>query len=101
MRAIPAAHGPIESLLSPSAWSRETLLVLIRNQWSEHVPWIAACLIVTALSICWFALACVGQSAYPSGSSLPGFTFGVIGGAICLFEFLLWPRKKLRTWRIG
>ena len=34
------------------------------------------------------------------GGSLPGFTFGVIGGLICLFEFLLWPRKALRSVRI-
>src|SRR5581483_748112 len=37
----------------------------------------------------------------PGGSSLPGFTFGVVGGLIMLFEFLLWPRKKVRVWRIG
>jgi hypothetical protein len=75
--------------------------VLIRHQWSEHVPWIVACLAVTAVSIGWFAFACIGQAAFPSGSSVPGITFGILGGAICLFEFLLWPRKKVRTWRIG
>lgn len=80
---------------------RERCVVLIRNNWSEHMPWIVACLAVTAASIAWFVLACIGQAAYPSGSSLPGFTFGVVGGAICFFEFLLWPRKKVRTWRIG
>ena len=26
---------------------------------------------------------------------------GVLGSAIMLFEFLLWPRKKVRAWRIG
>lgn len=75
--------------------------MLIREQLSEHMPWIVACLVVTVLAVAWFVVACIGQAAYPSGSSLPGFTFGVAGGAICFFEFLLWPRKKVRTWRIG
>jgi hypothetical protein len=29
------------------------------------------------------------------------FLFGLAGGGICLFEFLLWPRKKFRVLRIG
>jgi hypothetical protein len=32
---------------------------------------------------------------------LPGLTFGVAGGLVIIFEFLLWPRKKLRIWRVG
>lgn len=32
---------------------------------------------------------------------MPGIVFGTIAGLICLFEFLLWPRKKLRIWRLG
>jgi hypothetical protein len=43
----------------------------------------------------------VGQTHWPGGSSLPGFTFGVVGGLIIVFEFLLWPRKKVRAWRLG
>src|SRR5262249_19146378 len=38
---------------------------------------------------------------WPGGSSPPGFIFGLAGGAIILFEMLLWPRKLLRVWRIG
>ena len=30
-----------------------------------------------------------------------GLSLGIAAGLICLFEFLLWPRKKLRTWRVG
>jgi hypothetical protein len=72
-----------------------------RNSLSEHLPWIVACLVVAALSVFWFAAASMGQADWPGGSSWPGITFGVVGGSICLFEFLLWPRKKVRTWRIG
>lgn len=76
-------------------------MLVDRNTLSEHMPWIVACLAVAGLAVFWFAAASVGQAAWPGGSSLPGFTFGVVGGSICLFEFLLWPRKKVRTWRIG
>jgi len=49
-----------------------------------------------------FAFGHVGDApGWPGGSSLPGLIFGVLGGAIILFEFLLWFRKKVRVWRIG
>src|SRR5262249_6898206 len=31
----------------------------------------------------------------------PGFSFGVLGGMIIVFEMLLWPRKWFRTLRVG
>jgi hypothetical protein len=27
--------------------------------------------------------------------------FGILGGLLILFEFALWPRKKVRAWRLG
>ncbi len=82
---------------------RGTLAVLIdRDNWRPHLPWVVASLAVTALSVLWFVAACLGQADWPGGSSAPGFTFGVAGGVICLFEFLLWPRKSwFRAWRLG
>jgi len=35
-----------------------------------------------------------------SGSSLPGLVVGGVAAAIILFELLLWPRKKLRRWKL-
>src|SRR5260370_42528621 len=52
-------------------------------------------------SIAWFVAAGMDSTQWPGGNSLPGFTFGVAGGLIILFEFLLWLRRKVRTWRIG
>lgn len=76
--------------------------MLLRNtNIHAHLPWALASLIVLGLCVAWFTIASIGQSAWPSGSSLSGFTFGVAGGLICLFEFLIWPRKKLRSWRLG
>jgi hypothetical protein len=75
-----------------------------RDEWPRHLPWIILCLAVAAVSVVWYAaeyLAAGGWSARPGGAQPSGFTFGVVGGAICLFEFLLWPRKKKRAWRVG
>jgi hypothetical protein len=71
------------------------------NNFSRHRPWIMAVALLSILAGAWFVIAGLGKSAWPGGSSLPGFTFGVAGGLIILFEFLLWPRKYVRTWRIG
>ena len=35
-----------------------------------------------------------------SGSSLPGLVIGSVAAAIILFELLLWPRKRLRRWKL-
>jgi hypothetical protein len=55
----------------------------------------------TVASLVWFLWVGWGAAAWPSGSSLPGFTFGVVGGLIIIFELLLWWKKKVRVWRIG
>lgn len=77
------------------------MLIFERRSFSQHVPWIVACLVVAAVAILWFTVAALRESTLPGGGSWPGFTFGVAGGLICLFEFLLWPRKWKRSWRVG
>jgi hypothetical protein len=77
------------------------VLLFPRSNFREHLRWLLGCLGVTAAALVWFLAAGAGSSAWPSGSSLPGLTFGVAGGLICIFELLLWPRKKLRAWRLG
>jgi hypothetical protein len=49
----------------------------------------------------WYTAAGIANSALPGGSSAPGLAFGIVGGLLILFEFALWPRKKVRAWRIG
>jgi hypothetical protein len=69
---------------------------------SKHVPWIVACLVVLALFCVWYFAANMGRPTWMSGGEGPGFVLGIVGGALCLFEFLLWPRKAwFRTWRLG
>ena len=76
-------------------------MLIDRSNFSKHVPWILATLAVAALASLWYFAAKGDSATWPPGSSFPGFTFGIVGGLICLFEFLLWPRKKMRAWRIG
>src|SRR6516164_5768605 len=85
-----------------SRFSLEVLVVLIdRANWHLHRRWFAFCLILLVAATGWYLSEAVGAAEWPGGSSAPGFTFGVAGGLIILFEFLLWPRRKVRTWRIG
>jgi hypothetical protein len=80
------------------------MLVFGRENWRAHLPWCVAILVATAA-------AAGGYIAYgfssgfwsaPGGASPPGFAYGLAGGAIILFEMLLWPRKSLwRGWRLG
>ncbi len=67
----------------------------------RHAPWIAFLIIATAGSLVWFLAQGRGAPEWPGGGSPPGFTFGVAGGLLILFEFALWGRKKVRSWRIG
>jgi hypothetical protein len=76
-------------------------VLIDRPSLSQHRPWIAFAIVATLAASGWYFLASRGESRLPGGSSVPGFTFGVLGGLIILFEFFLWPRKKVRTWRIG
>jgi hypothetical protein len=76
------------------------MLIESRN-WHQHRPWVIITLVLTILATVWYFVWSHNKSDWPGGSSLPGFTFGLAGGLIILFEMLLWWRKKVRTWRIG
>ena len=79
-------------------------MLIDRPNFRLHLPWVVASLAVAVLSAVWYVVAFLAAGSWqarPGGSSLPGFTFGVLGGLICVFEFLLWPRKKKRAWRLG
>jgi hypothetical protein len=67
------------------------------------MPWIIGIVAVSALSVLWYIsiVGATGWESRPTGSKSAMFWFGVAGGSICFFEFLLWPRKKFRTLRIG
>ncbi len=78
-------------------------MLVNRNTLSMHSRWIAVFVTGTVLTMVWyfFYASNDGSDRWPGGSSPPGLTFGIVGGAIMLFEFLLWPKKKLRRFRFG
>jgi hypothetical protein len=76
-------------------------VLIDRENFHLHRPWIFLTALLAIAATVWYFLAAAQRADWPPGSSLVGLTFGIVGGLICLFEFLLWPRKKVRTWRIG
>lgn len=76
-------------------------VLIDRDNWPLHRPWIILTVLAAGAATFWYFSVSAGTDGWPGGSSVPGFTFGVVGGLICLFEMLLWWRKKVRTWRIG
>jgi hypothetical protein len=76
-------------------------LLLDRSTWPAHRPWAIGCTLVTAAAVAWFLVEAQNRPDWPGGSSLAGFTFGIVGALIILFEFALWLRKKFRAWPVG
>ncbi len=77
------------------------MLILDRENRKAHLTWLIFTLVATIAALAWYLSASYARSRFLGGGSLPGITFGLIGGLICIFEFLIWPRKKMRRWRIG
>jgi hypothetical protein len=77
------------------------VLLFDRRNIARHVPWFVFVVLATVGASVWFFRASWGAAQWPGGGSPPGLAFGMIGGGLILFEFLLWPRKKVRAWRVG
>ncbi len=76
-------------------------MLIDRRNFARHRPWIAFVVAATALASAWYFWSGRDAPEWPGGSSPPGFTFGIVGGLLILFEFALWGRKKVRSWRVG
>jgi hypothetical protein len=72
-----------------------------RRDFFRHRTWCFSTVVLAVAAVAWYAFAARKSVELPGGSSLVGLALGIAGGAIILFEFLLWPRKKVRAWRIG
>ena len=77
------------------------MLIFDRENRKSHLLWAVTTVVATVAACTWYSVASLSRGRFLGGGSLPGITFGVAGGLICIFEFLLWPRKKMRRWRIG
>ncbi len=71
-----------------------------RDNLARDVRWLIAMLLVLGLFGAWYAAEVWREQRPPAGSSGVGLAMGTIAGLIILFEFLLWPRKALRRWRL-
>ena len=76
-------------------------MLIDRENLHHHRLAIAFVLTIGIASVAWYVFAATATGSLPGGSSLPGFTFGVAGALIIIFELLLWPRQRVRSWRIG
>ena len=76
-------------------------MLLFGRNFAPHRPWAILVLLGSLLATGWWGFEAWRSVRPPGGSSTPGMTLGEAAGAIILFEMLLWPRKRLRAWRIG
>ena len=76
-------------------------MIIGGRTWPRDRPWIIGILVATAAAVAWYGFEWAGSGRLPGGSSRPGFVYGVVGGLIIVFELLLWPRKRVRSWRLG
>lgn len=81
---------------------RENPPVIIGGRtWPRDRPWIIAITLATVAAAAWYGAEWAAAGRMPGGSSRPGLVFGIVGGLIILFELLLWPRKRVRSLRLG
>lgn len=77
------------------------MVLVNRKTWKQHFFWVVLSLVLFALSVAAYIFECQRIGKWPTGSSPVCLALGILGGGLIIFEFLLWGRKKLRTWRVG
>jgi hypothetical protein len=76
-------------------------VLIDRDNWHLHSRWVVFAVAAALVASLWYLIEAVAAGHCPGGSSRVGFSFGILGGLIVLFEVLLWFRKRVRAWRIG
>jgi hypothetical protein len=68
---------------------------------SSHRRWIVASIVIMAAATATYVPYVRGALNGPSGGSLHGLVYGIVGFAFMIFAGLLGARRKVPTWRIG
>jgi hypothetical protein len=76
-------------------------VLIDRPHFAPHRAWLIFVAVATIAAAAWYASVGFVNGLLPGGSSAPGLSLGIVGGLLIVFEFALWPRKKVRVWRIG
>jgi hypothetical protein len=76
-------------------------VLINRESLPRNLTWIAVFLIGSVAAVAVYGAESIGKARWPGGSSPVGLVLGILAGLIMLFEVALWPRKKVRSWRIG
>ncbi|MBU6275801.1 MAG: hypothetical protein KGQ61_04130 [Planctomycetes bacterium] len=76
-------------------------MIIGGRTWPKDRRWIVAITLVALAAAAWYVAEWRELGRLPGGSSRVGLACGIAGGAIILFELLLWPRKRVRSWRLG
>jgi len=69
--------------------------------WPKDRRWIVAICLVSLVAITAYGAEWAAAGRLPGGSSRTGLAAGIVAGVIIAFELLLWPRKRVRSWRLG
>ena len=76
-------------------------MIIGGKTWPKDRRWIIAICIASLATAAAYAAEWASDGRMPGGSSRTGLAAGIAGGLIIGFELLLWPRKRVRSWRLG
>ena len=76
-------------------------MIIGGKTWPKDRRWIIAICVATVATSVAYASEWAADGRLPGGSSRTGLAAGIVGGLIIGFELLLWPRKRVRSWRLG
>ena len=68
---------------------------------ASHRKWIVGCVVALAVSTAVYVPYVRGALNGPSGGSVVGLTFGIVGSILMAFAGVLGARRKVPTWQIG
>ncbi len=76
-------------------------MIIGGKTWQKDLRWIVGICAVTAVAAVAYGAEWSAAGRLPGGSSRTGLAAGIAGGLIIAFELALWPRRRVRSWRIG